>query len=157
VKPTLTDPTATGGVVAQDGFDYQRWDAFTRLPAWLASPAFEQLVFEGFEDYEARFLAAHAADGHVIERYQAKSGDIGPKDVREVFEKFLDFEEAYPRRARLHALVTPRIPPTIAGVGADPGRVRRLRPFYAPFSDVVQASDDKLSFSSVFRKMQRQH
>lgn len=140
-KPTLTDREAMGGVIAEDGFSYQRFDALTRIPGWLVNPAFEALLLEGFEDYEARFFCVHATEAHVLERYQAKSNDLGPADVREIFEKFHAFEEAYPRRARLHSLVTPRLPAKVAWIARDPERVRRARPFYAPFADVTAAID----------------
>ncbi len=58
--PALTDARGMGGVIAQDGFDYQLWDGLARMPAWLANPAFEQMIFEGLEDLEARFFAPHA-------------------------------------------------------------------------------------------------
>jgi hypothetical protein len=115
-----------------------------RLPAWLANPAFEELIFEGLEDVEARFFAPQAPRGRLLERYQAKSGHLARKDVTEIFGTFLKFDIAYPELARLHTLVTPRLPPTLAFVGRDPARVRRARPFYAPFADVAKASDAQL-------------
>lgn len=39
--PTLTDAKGMGGIVARDGFDYQIWSVFSRLPAWLCNPCFE--------------------------------------------------------------------------------------------------------------------
>ncbi len=142
--PTLTDAKGLGGVIAQDGFDYQLWDGLSRLPAWLANPSFEEMIFEGLEDLEARFFAPQAPRHRLIERYQAKSGNLAPKDVEEVFESFQKFEQAYPSVARLHTLVTPRLPQTLGWLARDPWRVRKARPFYAPFVDVAAASDAKL-------------
>ena len=82
--PTLTDARGMGGVVAQDGFDYQLWDGLARLPAWLSNPAFEQIMFEGLEDLEARFFAPQAPRERLLERFQAKSGSLQPADVRAV-------------------------------------------------------------------------
>ncbi|MBS0234172.1 MAG: SAVED domain-containing protein [Proteobacteria bacterium] len=143
-SPALSDAKSLGGVIAQDGFDYQLWDGLARLPAWLANPAFEELIFEGLEDLEARFFAPQAPRYRLLERYQAKSGNLAPKDVREVFATFQTFENAYPGLARMHTLVTPRLPATLNWLARDPGRVRKARPFYAPFADVTKASDDKL-------------
>lgn len=142
--PTLTDAKGLGGVIAQGGFDYQLWDGLARLPAWLANPAFEEMIFEGLEDLEARFFAPQAPRHWLLERYQAKSGNLGPKDVGEVFASFQTFETAYPSLARLQTLVTPRLPSTLGWLARDPARVRKARPFYAPFADVAKASDDKL-------------
>lgn len=143
-SPALSDAKSLGGVIAQDGFDYQLWDGLARLPAWLANPAFEELIFEGLEDLEARFFAPQAPRQRLLERYQAKSGNLAPKDVRDIFATFKEFECAYPGLARMHTLVTPRLPPTLDWLARDPARVRKARPFYAPFVDVTKASDDQL-------------
>ncbi|MDT9600436.1 SAVED domain-containing protein [Sphingosinicella rhizophila] len=142
--PALTDAKGMGGVIAQDGFNYQLWDGLVRLPRWLANPAFEELIFEGLEDLEARFFAPQSPRGRLLERFQAKGGDLAPAGVREVLESFQNFEAAYPRAARVQTLVTPRLPPTVSWLGRDPARVRRARPFYAPFADVAAASDATL-------------
>lgn len=142
--PALTDARGMGGVIAQDGFDYQLWDGLARLPAWLANPSFEQLIFEGLEDLEARFYAPQAPRERLLERFQAKAGSLAPADVREVFETFLQFETAFPQAARVHTLVTPRLPPTVGWLARDPSRVRKARPFYAPFADIMAASDAEL-------------
>lgn len=143
--PALTDAKGMGGVIAQDGFSYQLWDGLVRLPAWLANPAFEELIFEGLEDLEARFFAPQAAPRfRLLERYQAKYGALAPAEVREVLASFFGFEQAFPKAARVQTLVTPRLPPTVSWLSRDPLRVRRARPFYAPFADVAAASDAQL-------------
>lgn len=142
--PTLTDAKGMGGIIAQDGFDYQLWDCLIRLPSWLANPAFEELLFEGLEDFEARFFAPHSPHSRLLERYQAKSGNLTPAQAREVFESFHTFEKAHPHSARVHTLVTPLLPPTLSWLARDPARVRIARPFYAPFAGIVKACDDKL-------------
>jgi hypothetical protein len=133
-----------GGIIAQDGFDYQVWDALVRLPAWLRSPAFEGLTLEGLEDLEARFFAPHAPCGHLLDRFQAKSGVPTRGEVEDVFSGFARFEDAHPGVARSHVLVTSGLPATLRWLEGDPERVRRARPFYAPFTDVMAASDEKL-------------
>lgn len=129
--PALSDAKSLGGVIAQDGFDYQLWDGLARLP-------------EGLEDLEAGFFAPQAPRQRLRERYRAKSGNLGPKEVREIFVAFQAFENDYPGLARMHTLVTPRLPPTLGWLARDPARVRKARPFYAPFADVTKASDDQL-------------
>lgn len=142
--PSLTDAKCLGGVIAQHGFDYQLWDGLTRLPGWLGNPAFEEMLFEGLEDLEARFFAPQAPCHRLLERYQAKSGSLTPAEVREVFKSFQRFETTYPTATRLHTLVTPTMPSRLRWLARDPARVRKARPFYAPFADVAKASDDKL-------------
>jgi hypothetical protein len=134
-----------GGVIAQDGFDYQTWDALARLPAWLKNPAFEHLMLEGLEDFEARFFAPQAPQDHLLDRFQAKGSQQTPAKAREVFDTFLKFEKAYPRVARMHTLVTPLLSKDIAWLAQDSDRVRNARPFYSPFGAVTAASDRALA------------
>ena len=142
LPPALTDAKSLGGVIAQDGFDYQLGDGLVRVPQWLANPAFEEMMFEGLEDLEARFFAPHAHPRfRVLERYQAKSGDLAPADVKAVLRSFHQFETSFERAARFHMLVTPHLPTTVSWLARDPTRLRRARPFYAPFADIVSASD----------------
>ena len=143
-KVTLTDPTGLGGLIAQSGFDYQLFDALIRLPTWLADAAFEGFAIEMLEDVEARFVAPHAPQGHVIDRYQAKSAQLTRGGLVEVFEGFQKFAADYPETTRAQILVTPALPAAEAYLSRDPGRVRKARPFYAPFAGIMAASDDKL-------------
>ena len=144
--PVLTDQRRMGGVVAQDGFDYQLWNALTRLPNWLANPAFDGFILEGFEDFEVRFFVPSAPDGydHLVDRYQAKSAALKPAELREVVAQFAAFQQAYARVARSQVLVTPTLPGTLAWMGRDSDRVKRARPFYAPFPRVLEATDRQL-------------
>ncbi|WP_338834504.1 SAVED domain-containing protein [Bradyrhizobium septentrionale] len=142
--PTLTDAVGLGGIVAQDGFDYQVWNVLVRLPAWLRNPAFEGFAIEALEDAEARFFAPRAPHHHLLDRYQAKMGVLARAALLEVFETFYTFERVHPQVARVQTLVTPALPATLTWLSRDPGRVRRARPFYGPFADVRAASDDKL-------------
>lgn len=142
--PVLTDAVGMGGVIALDGFDFQLWDGLARLPGWLVNPAFEAMIYEGLEDLEARFFAPQAPHRRLLERFQAKSGNLAPAGVREVLLTFQHFDIAYPEVARVQTLVTPRLPATLSWLSRDPGRVRRARPFYAPFAAIADASDAKL-------------
>lgn len=145
--PTLIDPKGMGGVIAQDGFDYQVAIGLIKLPAWLTNPAFEQLIFEGLEDVEARFFNPYAPAYHVLERIQAKSGALNKSGVKSVFSNFLNFDQHHPKTASIQTLVTPQLPADLVWIARDPKRVRNARPFYAPFGDVTHASDAALSAS----------
>lgn len=143
-EPTLTGAKGLGGIIAQAGFDYQVWDAIARLPFWLRNPAFEGVIFEGLEDVEVRFFAPHAPRGHLLDRFQAKSGVLTRAELIDVFSSFATFEDIHPCIARVQTLVTPALPSTLAWIARDPDRVRRARPFYSPFADIQIASDKKL-------------
>ncbi len=142
--PTLTDSAGRGGINAQDGFDYQTWDAIARIPGWLKQQHFDGVLFEGLEDFEARYFAPHAPHGHLLDRFQAKSGTLQKNDLRDVFDRFSAFATSNPGVARVQTLVTPALPPRLEWLGRDPDRVRRARPFYRPFPAVNGASDAKL-------------
>ncbi|ABC90780.1 hypothetical conserved protein [Rhizobium etli CFN 42] len=132
-----------GGIIAQDGFEYQIWDGLARLPAWLGNPAFEGMIFEGLEDLEARFFAPLAPHGSVIDRHQAKSGVLKPADIKEIVEGFSRYNDSYPGTARTHILVTPVVPATLAYMAKDRDRVRKARPFYDPFTEIKAQFDAK--------------
>lgn len=143
-RPALTDRRGMGGIIAQDGFDYQVWDALARLPAWLRDPSFEGLAFETLEDVEVRFFAPHTPRGRAIDRFQAKSGEPDRSTLLDLFEAFKRFDEAYPQAARVHTLVTRSLPAKLNWIARDQDRVRRARPFYAPFADITAESDARL-------------
>lgn len=142
--PTLTDARGIGGLIAQDGFDYQVWDALVRLPAWLTHPGFEGLMIEGLEDFEARFFAPHTPVGHLLDRFQAKTTQLPKTEIEKVIDSFQTFEDAHPKVSRVQTLVTTGLPKELAWLARDPDRVRKARPFYDPFADVTAANDDKL-------------
>lgn len=141
---SLTDKKGMGGIIAQDGFNYQLWEGLRRIPGWLKNPTFEHIIFEGLEDFEARFFAPHAPEHHLLERFQAKGNDLSPAEVRSILDGFRTFSERFPCRARIQVLITPRLPTTLQWLRRHADRVRKARPFYAPFSDVVAVSDLEL-------------
>ncbi|HEX8914924.1 MAG TPA: SAVED domain-containing protein [Humisphaera sp.] len=143
-RAALTDAKGMGGLNAQDGFDYQVWDALARLPAWLLNPAFEGVLVEGLEDVEARFFSPYAANHRFLDRFQSKSGELSRAELGDVVESFMQFEAAHPGAARVHTLVTPSLPSTLRWIASDPARVRKARPFYRPFPTVLGDSEDKL-------------
>lgn len=142
--PTLTDAKGMGGIIAQDGFDYQMWDALVLLPSWLRNPTFEGFAIEVLEDVEARFFTPYAPHRHLLDRFQAKSAVLDRAGITEVVEAFRRFEATHPGVARVQTLVTPALPAKLTWLSRDPGRVRRARPFYGPFSDIRAASDEQL-------------
>jgi len=147
--PTLTDAKGMGGIISQGGFDYQVWDAIARLPAWLRNSNFEGVIVEGLEDFEARFFAPHAPRKHLLDRFQAKSGVLTKSDIVDVFKSFKAFNAAHPAVSRVQTLVTPALPATLNWISRDPGRVGKARPFYSPFPDICNASEDKLRLDLV--------
>ncbi|MGI8908139.1 MAG: SAVED domain-containing protein [Candidatus Sumerlaeaceae bacterium] len=140
----LTDSKGMGGIVAQEGFDYQVWYGLIRIPAWIRDDSFEGVTFEGFEDIEARFLAAHTPSGHFLDRFQAKSGELNQRDVHNIFADFLNFEKYYPEVARTQRLVTLALPTLMKWLLRDPQRVDNARPFYEPFPHILPDSIAKV-------------
>lgn len=80
----------------------------------------------------------------MLECFQAKAGSLAQAAVREIFETFARFESAYPRAARVQSLITPPLPATVGWLARNPSRVRKARPFYAAFADIMAASDAEL-------------
>ena len=142
--PTLTDARGMGGIIAIDGFDYQLWDCLARIPSWVSNPAFEELIFEGLEDHEAKFFAPHSPHRSVLDRYQAKASTLQPAGVKEVFDNFLVYDKAHPSTTRVHTLVMPSLPATLSWFARDKNRVKKARPFYAPFNSITEANEGGL-------------
>ena len=141
--PTVSDDKGMGGVIAQDGFDYQIWEALVRLPAWLRDPTFDGFIVEGLEDFEARFFAPYTLPEHALERFQAKAGTLSKAGISEVLSSFQTYADHYPNTARLQTLVTPALPSALQWVARDGRRLRRALPFYRPFNSVTAESDAK--------------
>jgi hypothetical protein len=142
--PTLTDSKGMGGINAQDGFDYQVWEAVSRLPLWIKTPGFECLGIEMLEDFEARFFAPHSPQRHVLDRFQAKSGVLTRTGIVDVFESFMAFTKSHPNTARVQTLITPNLPSHLAWLHDQQNRVRNARPFYRPFAPILAATDASL-------------
>ncbi len=148
--PTLTSPKGKGGIIAQEGFDYQIYYGLLKVAHWLADPTFEGIMFEALEDFEGRFFAPQSPQGHLLERVQAKSSSgLTRGDIVDVLDNFLEFETAFPDIVRGFELATPQFPSTLQWVHKDLERIRFAGPFYAPFRAVLDASDqavrDKLT------------
>jgi hypothetical protein len=142
--PVLTSAAGNGGIVAQDGFDYQLYYGVARIVEWLADPTFEGVMFEALEDVEARFFAPQSDAGHLLIRIQAKSGSLDRADILAVLDNFVAFDQHYPRTAKVFELVTPQLPAKLNWMVRDLERVRFAGPFYAPFREVLEASDDEV-------------
>lgn len=139
--PVLTSAAGNGGIVAQDGFDYQLYYGVARIAEWLGDPTFEGVMFEALEDVEARFFAPQSAAGHLLIRIQAKSGSLDRADILGVLDNFVSFDQHYPKIAKAFELVTPQLPAKMNWIVRDLERVRFAGPFYAPFRKVLEASD----------------
>ncbi|HWU81682.1 MAG TPA: dsDNA nuclease domain-containing protein [Caulobacter sp.] len=142
--PILTSAAGNGGIVAQDGFDYQLFFGVARIAEWLGDPTFEGVMFEALEDVEARFFAPQSDLGHLLIRIQAKSGSLDRADILAVLDNFVAFEQHYPGTAKAFELVTPQLPAKMNWIVRDLERVRFAGPFYAPFRAVTQASSDEV-------------
>lgn len=144
ITPRLTDPRGMGGVIAQGGFDRQAWNALWRLPNWLRYPNFEEIIFEGFEDFEARFFSPYAPATRVLDRFQSKSGDVDKTQITNVIQSFLGFDTSRPHVARTQSLIAASYPPTLKWISNDPKRIQKARPFYAPFRDILKPDEDSV-------------
>ncbi len=143
-KPTLINPKGMGGIIAQDGFDYQIWYGLICLPSWLLNPSFEGIIFEGLEDVEAKFFTPYAPNDYLLDRFQIKSGELTKSKIKDIFLNFLDFEKSYPKSARVQVLVTPNLPSKLRWMNEHSKRVELARSFYNPFPEIIFESDQQL-------------
>ena len=54
---SLLAPQATGGDIAEGGFQYQANLITARIPNWLAQDGFTEMIRESLGDVEAKFFA----------------------------------------------------------------------------------------------------
>ena len=141
LPPVLTDSGGMGGLNAQEGFDYQIYDAIVRLPAWLMLPGFESVMIEAQEDFEARFFAPNAPYGHVLERFQGKTSELANAGLHEVLGKFRALDQAYPNTTRRYVLVTPSLAANLRWLPRSLKRVEDSQPFYSPFDSIGDANE----------------
>jgi hypothetical protein len=92
-KVSLLDPAATGGIIALEGFDFQRRYALIWLIESLADPGFAALLVEGAEDVEARFDRESGPELYAV---QVKNHQITTSKAKGIIEHFDKLDKASP-------------------------------------------------------------
>lgn len=92
--PTILDPEATGGDVAEGGFDFQKHLTLIRIPTWLKCDGFSEMILEAFGDTEAQFFMPEIGISREFIEY--KNHDLAPSTFWKEIKRFHEMEEEHP-------------------------------------------------------------
>lgn len=144
--PSLMDPEATGGDVAEGGFRFQDHVILARIPGWLATGGFEQMIREALGDTEARFF--HPVSGETRELVELKNHRLAPAEFWSEVERFATLDSGSPGTYSRFVIGCTGMSDTLKPVMNALRRVRGAFPFYegsgstirdASFRDFVAA------------------
>jgi hypothetical protein len=124
---SLLSPTAMGGIIAGDGFDFQTRFATCGVPLWLLEATFHQLFFEGTGDLDIRYIE----DGKSLRTHiQVKDHDVQPAELKAVLEQFGTIDAAMPGTYKCFTLVCPSLSATLRPIETGLARFRGAQSFY---------------------------
>ena len=125
---SLLAPQATGGDIAEGGFQYQANLITARIPNWLAQDGFTEMIRESLGDVEAKFFAP--GKGFRREFVQYKNHPLSPSKFWSEIERFQKMDQEVPNSYQQFVLactgVSDRLEPIINALR----RVRDAYPFY---------------------------
>jgi hypothetical protein len=139
---SLLSPQAMGGIVADDGFDFQARYAACHLPLWLLEGSFHQLFFEGTGDIDIRFLQDGVSTRiHV----QVKDHEVSPSELKIVIKHFRALDAGLPTGTyKKFTLACPSLAAKIRSIESGLARLRGASPFYDDVPDALAPTKQKL-------------
>lgn len=136
----LLGPEGIGGLVAAGGFDFQDRYAVCNVPLWLQG-GLQQLLSEGTGDIDVRF-------GHRVPQsrahIQVKDHEVGPAELRESVDKFVELDAQMPGVYQSFTLVCPSLSSTLRPLERGLARLRNVQPFYDDVPAALQSSRDEV-------------
>jgi hypothetical protein len=126
-RGSLLAPTATGGLTAGKGFDFQTRYAACHVPVWLLKEAFQQLFFEGTGDIDVRFTEAGKTTRIHI---QVKDHEVSPSELKSVLQLFAQLDADHPGAYQCFTLVCPSLTATLRPIESGLARLRGAAAFY---------------------------
>ena len=133
---SLISPQATGGDIAEGGFQYQANLITARIPNWLSQDGFTEMIRESLGDVEAKFFVP--GRGFRREFIQYKNHRMTPSEFWSEIEHFQKMDQEAPNSYQRFVLAC-------TGVSDEPGpminALRRVRDAY-PFFDGAQQIQD---------------
>ena len=135
---SLVSSQATGGDIAEGGFQYQANLITARIPNWLSQDGFTEMIRESLGDVEAKFFVP--SSGFRREFVQYKNHNMTPSEFWRAIEHFqkMDQESAssYQRFVLACAGVSNTLKPMINALR----RVRDAYPFYNGAQQILDIS-----------------
>lgn len=137
-RPSLLEPQATGGEIAEAGFSFQLGVMLAQLPLWLAHEGFTAVTREAFGDIEVRYFVPHL--GAVRELIETKDHRLTPAEFWREIARFRELDAGHPGTYRRFSLIAPGLSAEVQPVVAGLRRLRGALPFYGLDSSVIAHS-----------------
>lgn len=134
--PSLLDRDATGGDTAEGGFRFQDHLIIGRVPAWLSSDGFTDMIREGYGDTEARFFIPQI--GITREFIEYKNYDLTPVPFWEEIERFRTMDSSHEKAYWRYMLVCTGVSNTLHPMI---NALNRLRGAYSFYDDSLTIQD----------------
>lgn len=137
-RPSLLDPEASGGDIAEGGLTFQDRVLLAKIPSWLARDGFTMMIREAMSDGEASFFTP--GRGMEREAAEAKGYPLTPSEFWAEIERFRELDLGAPGTYRWFTLVTTGLSRELHPLVNGLRRVRDPYPFYDEGSSVREQS-----------------
>ena len=135
---SLLAPQATGGEIAEGGFQYQANLITAQIPSWLAKDGFTEMIRESLGDVEAKFFTPSVGLNREFVEY--KNHLLQPKEFWEEIENFWEKNkqalDSYQRFVLACTSVSRELNPIINALD----QVRDAYPFYDEAKQIQDTS-----------------
>ena len=137
---SLLSPQATGGDIAEGGFQYQANLITARIPTWLAQDGFTEMIRESLGDVEANFFVP--GRGFHREFVQYKNHRMTPGEFWPEIEHFQKMNQEAPNSYRRFVLVCTGVSDILEPMINALRRVWDAYPFYDGVQQIQDTSYD---------------
>ena len=139
---SLLAPQATGGDIAEGGFQYQANWTTARIPVWLAQDGFTEMIREALGDVEAKFFVPRV--GLRREFVEYKNHLLRPSKFWEEIENFREKNQQAPNSYQRFVLACTSVSPELYPVINALRRVRDAYSFYEGAQEIQDTSYNHL-------------
>lgn len=141
--PSLLEPQATGGDVAERGFSFQASYVLTCICRWLSQDGFTSMVREAMGDTEANFFVP--GHGYEKELVEVKNYPLTPSVFWNELQRFQQLDSGSPGTYRRFTLASPGLSKELQPLTHGLRRIRGSFRFYDEGSALLERSFDDLS------------
>ncbi|HBZ35416.1 MAG TPA: hypothetical protein DEO33_03190, partial [Rikenellaceae bacterium] len=138
LKNSLLSAEATGGDIAESGFQYQASLIASRVPYWLKHDGFTEAIQEALGDVEASFFVPER--GICREFVEYKNHRLTPSEFWPEIERFWEMDKTSPEAYCKFVLACKDVSDDIKSMLNALRRVRDAYPFYQNASAIQNSS-----------------
>lgn len=137
---SVLSPQATGGGIAEGGFQYQANLITAQIPNWLSQDGFTEMIRESLGDVEAKFFVP----GRSVHRkfVQYKNHRMIPSEFWTEVERFQKMDQEVPNSYQRFVLACTGVSDTLAPMINALQRVRDSYPFHDGAQQIQDTSYD---------------